>query len=484
MEKFTDQIALLIGLVFCLNGYSFYGEKCYSIKNNTTGTLQCPDGKSIVIKQIGFANKNCSSDDFLNPRHLSLLTNIKCTNMSTCRLPFQHHLYNFLNIGFQCKECVFTGENNFLKCRFNHKIKIDNVLVLNNTCPAYDIFKVKNIQRNDIKSKISEECSGNQTCEIIKDYPNNTSIYFHCEEEPAVNDTDRRHNGSSKGHLNTNHTSNPDNRNQTSEYSNGNQNHTLIDLKSNQTNSLDHENGILNHTPEQPSGYQNHTTDHGTRSQTHTTDDHKSPNHINKRSNEKTIGGAIAGGVSGILIAFLLIGVFLIRRCRNKNAHESNANEINKTRSNLMYDPSEIQVDQEINNQRTYSENLPQKSSVYSMDTNYDHLQSKESNGNNYKNGKDTNYIHKRDSSTYDHIQSKDGMRNQQTKTLDTDVYSHLKGGAAVSDAIYDHTLRNGIRDNFEGDYDVSRGIMTGDDYDVSGNFNQSQVKNSDSLYN
>lgn len=149
-----------------------------------------------------------------------------------------------------------------------------------------------------------------------------------------------------------------------------------------------------------------------------------------------------------------------------------------------MYDPSEIQVDQEINNQRTYSENLPQKTSVYSMATNYDHLQSKESKGDNYTNGMDTNYIHKRDSSTYDHIQSKDGMRNQQTKTLDTDVYSHLKGGSVVSDAIYDHTLRNGIRDNFEGDYDVSRGIMTDDDYDVSGNFNQSQVKNSDSLYN
>lgn len=157
---------------------------------------------------------------------------------------------------------------------------------------------------------------------------------------------------------------------------------------------------------------------------------------------------------------------------------------MNKTRSNQMYDPSEIQVDQEINNQRTYSDNLPQKTSVYSMATNYDHLQSKESKGNNYTNGMDTNYIHKRDSSTYDHMQSKDGMRNQQTKTLDTDVYSHLKGGSVVSDTIYDHTLRNGIRDNFEGDYDVSRGIMTDDDYDVSGNFNQSQVKNSDSLYN
>ncbi|CAG2228544.1 unnamed protein product [Mytilus edulis] len=193
-------------------------------------------------------------------------------------------------------------------------------------------------------------------------------------EESAVNDTDRRHHDSSKGHLNTNHTSNPDNRNQTSEHGTGNQNHTLIDLKSNQTNSPDHESGILNHTPEQTSGYRNHTSDHQS--------DNRHQTHHGTRNQPHTTGGAIAGGVLGILIAFLLIGVFIIRRCRNKNADESKANEMNKTRSNPMYDPSEIQVDQEINNQRTYSENLPQNTALYfSIATKYDHLQSKEDKG-------------------------------------------------------------------------------------------------------
>lgn len=75
-------------------------------------------------------------------------------------------------------------------------------------------------------------------------------------------------------------------------------------------------------------------------------------------------------------------------------------------------------------------------------------------------------------------------MQNKQTKTVETDEYSHLKGSAAVSDAIYDHTLHDGMRDNYEGDYDVSHGIMTDDDYDTSGNINQSRVEKSDSLYN
>lgn len=86
------------------------------------------------------------------------------------------HIFSF----FPITECVFLGGNNLLKCRSNHEIEIDNVLVLSNRkCPAYDIFNVKKCQRNDIKSNISEECRG--TCEILNDYPNNTSIYFHCE---------------------------------------------------------------------------------------------------------------------------------------------------------------------------------------------------------------------------------------------------------------------------------------------------------------
>lgn len=149
-----------------------------------------------------------------------------------------------------------------------------------------------------------------------------------------------------------------------------------------------------------------------------------------------------------------------------------------------MYDPNELQEDQEVNNQIPYSTKSSHDTSVYSMGTNYDYIQSNEDTGNNYTTGRDTNYTYKRDSSAYDHIQNRDGMRNQETKTMETNVYSHLNGSVPASDAIYDHTMRDGIRDNCEGDYDVSHGIMTDDDYDVSGNFNQSQVKKSDALYN
>lgn len=114
---------------------------------------------------------------------------------------------------------------------------------------------------------------------------------------------------------------------------------------------------------------------------------------------------------------------------------------------------------------------------------NYEYLHSKEDKGNIYINGRDSNFTYKRDSTTCDHIQSKEVMGNQQTKTRDTDVYSHMKDNVAVSDSIYDHTLRDGIRDIYEGYYDVSHGIMTDDDYDVSGNLTRSEVKNADSLY-
>lgn len=170
--------------------------------------------------------------------------------------------------------------------------------------------------------------------------------------------------------------------------------------------------------------------------------------------------------------------ITICRRCRSKNYQDSHARSEKK-----MNDSNQLQLDQEINRQRTYTATSPCNTTVYSTD-NYDYLQNKEDKGKIYSNGKDTNYTYTRNSSTYDHIQNREGMRNQQTKTMEMDVYSHLKGIVPVSDVIYDHTLRDGIRDNCEGDYDVSHGILTDDDYDVSGNFNQSQVKNTDSMYN
>ncbi|XP_071140830.1 uncharacterized protein [Mytilus edulis] len=539
MCKLSLLSSMLFGLVICQNDYPDYEEMCHAIKNNTIGQLQCPDNKSIVIKRIGFASDNCSSDAFQNSQNIRLLTNITCNNMSTCTLPFSDKRTHFLNIGFQCKvEKCHAVKNNTtgkLQCPDDKSIVIKRMGLANKNCSPDGFLNLKNIR---LLTNIT--CINRFTCTLPfydRRY-NFLNIGFHCKNRDSDNQT------------------------HTSETETGNRTHTSKNDRGNQTHTPENDSGNRNYTPYHESGNGTYTTVFQTMKnpcsvcstaekcltvqkdtensitcsndqrinismawvdksdcndirfiarnvifrthdlsslcsghsncsvyfQSHVVgvlnilyscnDERHSSKHMEKSSNKQVIGGAVAGGVTIIAIVFLLIGVYMIRRCRSKNYQDSHARSEKK-----MNDSNQLQLDQEINRQRTYTATSPCNTTVYSTD-NYDYLQNKEDKGKIYSNGKDTNYTYTRNSSTYDHIQNREGMRNQQTKTMEMDVYSHLKGIVPVSDVIYDHTLRDGIRDNCEGDYDVSHGILTDDDYDVSGNFNQSQVKNTDSMYN
>lgn len=71
---------------------------------------------------------------------------------------------------------------------------------------------------------------------------------------------------------------------------------------------------------------------------------------------------------------------------------------------------------------------------------------------------------------TYDKMKQGDGGK-QQSEEIDSNTYSHLQDTCNdIDDNTYDHAMQDRFPDTPENDYSVSRGQMSEDDYDVSGN--------------
>lgn len=58
-----------------------------------------------------------------------------------------------------------------------------------------------------------------------------------------------------------------------------------------------------------------------------------------------------------------------------------------------------------------------------------------------------------------------------QTNKHESNTYSHLRTTTNDSDGMYDHTVRNAVRNTCDRDYDVAHIRITEDDYNVSGNY-------------
>lgn len=85
----------------------------------------------------------------------------------------------------------------------------------------------------------------------------------------------------------------------------------------------------------------------------------------------------------------------------------------------------------------------------------------------------------------YDNMK-KGVVDNQQSEVNVSNTYSHLQDTCSdIGDNTYDHATHNRVPGNPENDYSVSRGQMSEDDYDVSGNHNRSNhKKGSENVYN
>lgn len=70
------------------------------------------------------------------------------------------------------------------------------------------------------------------------------------------------------------------------------------------------------------------------------------------------------------------------------------------------------------------------------------------------------------------------------TSTDESNTYSHLRSTEEDSDVMYDHTKRQNVQNNCDGDYGIAHRRFTEDDNDVSGNYSQSLSIKADPVYN
>ncbi|CAG2228555.1 unnamed protein product [Mytilus edulis] len=200
-------------------------------------------------------------------------------------------------------------------------------------------------------------------------------------------------------------------------------------------------------------------------------------------------GGLIAGGVvAGLLVLLLPLGIIFYRR-RCSNTTKSPRNKF-VTRSNPAYE-SDIDVGTDGNPYKNKDSSLyhhyfevqndpdivTQTHNYINTDTmTYDYA-------SGHGSLKDDTYDLKDD--TYDNM--KQGINvKQHSKGIDLNTYSHLQDTFIDSDEnTYNHTIHDRVPSMTENDYSMSRGQMSDDDYDVSGNYYRGHhIDGSEAVYN
>ncbi|CAC5401756.1 unnamed protein product [Mytilus coruscus] len=455
-------------------------EKCHAIKKNTTGKLQCPDDKSIVIKQMGFSNNNCSSDAFVNPRNLSLLNNITC-NRSICKLPFNYKRYNFLNIDCLSLKSNTTSE---IACRTDMVIEIYDVWItqVHGYCPGYKQTH-KNHTFNSyvpMKRTYSKKCNWKSRCEIYsRNLLRTTSVYYQCRDGEYALDLE---NGTSrKGMRRTVHNKNKKTYEQSEvpqEHQNGNQN---IGISNSAYTDLV---SSIEYSYDIPSAEPDSSDEHS-----EVSNKHQNGNQDNDISNLTYIEL-----VSSIEYSYAIPSAepdSLVEQCEVPKEHQNGiknnaiSNSPYETPSSIEYsyamtraEPDFITEQSEVTNKhQNGNKNNAISNSPYEMASSIEYSYDMTS-------AEPDSIFVKNPSGSNEHLYVK-GNRTTGKPSFDIEssissTYSHLKDADAGSDITYDHTSHTRVQGSPESDYNVSCNRISEDEYNIAENYNVSYHKTSD----
>lgn len=168
---------------------------------------------------------------------------------------------------------------------------------------------------------------------------------------------------------------------------------------------------------------------------------------------------------------------------RRNNDHTKSQRKQFVTRSNPAYE-SDIDVGTVDNSNQNMETSLYHQYFEVVHDQDFDRAR------HNYVNTSTVTYdyaseIGPIEDDTYDNTKQGVGGK-QQSEDIDSNTYSHLQDTLNDSnDTTYDHASHNRVPVTPENDYSVSRGQMSEDDYDVSGNhYRANHIDGSENVYN
>ncbi|CAG2228554.1 unnamed protein product [Mytilus edulis] len=425
--------------------------------------MQCEPGQHIHIETISIDNEKCPSKPSSTSIDYFSIPNLTCHGISNCNVPFKlapgFNFNKYLKIQYTCLGCKSATRYStvHIMCKPNTGINIHDVWMNWKTaCPAYKTTHKTNF------SYIHTECHLKQACKVTNNQLHIMSIYFNCVVLTTTN------------------------------------------MMSTTTTLSVNTMAVLSFHSETPPGY---STSASTAKNSNTSHHILMPveNTLADQSKEIFPAGAVAGGVvTVIIIIFLLIGVLLYRTCgcykithsirnnspstnvqfyrRRNNDHSKSPRKQFVTRSNPAYE-SDMDVGTDGNPNKNKDSSLYQH--YFEIQNDPDIVTPTHSYINTVSITYDYANIGPFKDDTFDNMKQEDRGKRQ-LEEFDSNTYSHLQDTCNDSNEnTYNHTIHDRVQETSENDYSMSRGQMSEDDYDVSGNhYRGNHKKGSENVYN
>ncbi|XP_071138835.1 uncharacterized protein [Mytilus edulis] len=154
-------------------------RKCITIANGTTGIVKCGPSQHIHMENIWLENNMCLSPGTGFIVYKTTIQNLTCQNVSICTVPFFSGIHKYLNIHYQCTDCLSVPPNaqRVISCPEHTTINVHDVWSsINHGCPAYN--QIHKIYIRNFKI----HCEGGAGCTLNNSHSYTIlSLYFHCE---------------------------------------------------------------------------------------------------------------------------------------------------------------------------------------------------------------------------------------------------------------------------------------------------------------